>query len=552
VNGSRRGLAILVVVAATLLTFAPVVRNDFVRWDDHVNLLENPRYRGLGGPQLAWMLTTFHLGHYMPVTWLSFGLDFVVWGMDPVGYHLTSLLLHAANAALVLLVASRLLARAGEFPSAARLAGAAAAALFFAVHPLRAASVAWATERRDVLSGFFLLLAVLAYLRAADGGDRRHRWLAASVATYVLALGAKAVVMTLPVVLLLLDVYPLGRLPAHPGRWLAPETRTVLREKIPYAVVSGVGMLLAWHGRTFVAAPPEYPWGLRLAVAVHGLWFYVVKTLVPRDLSPLYEFSLEGRTLIAAVAVAGLTALAVLLGRRCPAVPAACAYYAISVSPVIGLVYVGALVADQHTYVPGLGWAFLVGAAAAMLARARLLAHPSPRLVRLGAALLVAWLVVLATLTWRQVQVWRDTESLWRHAIAAYPDCATCHGSLGSWLVVHGRLAAGLAHLEQALALAPDRVWLHINIGTTLADLGRLPEAMSHYERVLDRCDRDGTPCRGEAAAAHANIGFSLTRLGRVDEARQHFRRAVELEPGLAPRLAPGLGPPRPGGPPPA
>ncbi|HEY3239195.1 MAG TPA: hypothetical protein VGL92_06515, partial [Acidimicrobiia bacterium] len=338
-TGSWRGLLLALVVTATLLTFAPVLGNDFVRWDDHVNLLENPHYRGLGWRQLAWMFSTFHLGHYMPVTWLSFGLDYVLWGMDPTGYHLTSLVLHTANAALVFLLAGRLLARGGEFPPAAQAAGAAAAALFFALHPFRAASVAWATERRDVLSGFFLFLTVLAYLRAADGGPRRGRWLTASVALYGLALGAKAVVMTLPVVLLLLDVYPLRRLPADPRLWLGPAGRAVLREKIPYALLSAFCMALAWHGRTFVAAPPEYPWVVRLSVVIHGLWFYVLKTLVPRDLSPLYEFSIEGRTAVAALAVAGITALVWALRRRWPAGLAAWAYYGVSVSPVIGVVY---------------------------------------------------------------------------------------------------------------------------------------------------------------------------------------------------------------------
>ncbi|MGH7828942.1 MAG: hypothetical protein ACREP8_02080, partial [Candidatus Binatia bacterium] len=225
---------------ATFIAFLPALQNGFVDWDDYKNLVENPHYRGLAWTELRWMFTTFHIGHYHPLTWMSFGLDYWLWGMDPMGYHLASLVLHAANALLFYFVSLRLLRLGFSLPVLPQLSlpvAAAVAALFFSLHPLRVESVAWATERRDVLSGFFLLSTVLCYLRAitaAEGGQARWRWLAAAWIVYALALLSKAIGMTLPLILLILDVYPLKRLGGGRGKWFGLEARKVWWEKIPF------------------------------------------------------------------------------------------------------------------------------------------------------------------------------------------------------------------------------------------------------------------------------------------------------------------------------
>src|SRR5213594_3953589 len=202
-----RWLAPLLVALFTLAAFLPALQNQFVNWDDKDNFLDNPHYRGLGWTHLRWMWTT-HLGHYIPLTWMTLGLDYLIWGMNPTGYHLTNLLLHAANAVLVYRLIVALVPGVG---ARAALVG----ALGFAIHPLRVESVAWATERRDVLSGLFYLATVLGYLRFAEAqreGRPWRGWLAASVGCFLLSLLAKAWGITLPLVLLALDVYPLRRL----------------------------------------------------------------------------------------------------------------------------------------------------------------------------------------------------------------------------------------------------------------------------------------------------------------------------------------------------
>src|SRR5262245_51956296 len=226
----------VLLVAVVVAAFASVLGNEFVLWDDDLNFLDNSRYRGLGPDHLRWMLVTVHGGHWQPLSWLTLGLDYTLWGMNPTGYHLTNLVLHAACVVVVYLLTRDLLGRALPDADPGALAGAAAVgALFFGVHPLRVESVAWASERRDVLSGLLLVLTVLAYVRAhpADGGARRG-WAVVALGCYGLSLCAKAWGMTLPAVLVALDVWPLGRLPLRRGE----RGRAVLLEKVPYVLLA--------------------------------------------------------------------------------------------------------------------------------------------------------------------------------------------------------------------------------------------------------------------------------------------------------------------------
>jgi protein O-mannosyl-transferase len=234
-----RHAPIALVLTLTALAFAPCLSNGFVNWDDHTNIVENWNYRGLGAAQLRWMFTTLHMGHYQPLAWVTLGVDYSLWGMNPLGYHLTSMLFHIANAGLFYLVVIALLERAPPEGLASddgrvRVAAAFAAGLF-ALHPLRVESVAWATERRDVVSGFFFLLALFAYVRSTGGAARR--WSALSVAAFAAALASKATTVVLPAILLVIDEYPLRR--------RAREHRSIgqlVAEKVPYFVLAALAI----------------------------------------------------------------------------------------------------------------------------------------------------------------------------------------------------------------------------------------------------------------------------------------------------------------------
>lgn len=527
--------------------------NGFVDWDDNVLLLENPAYRGLGWTHLRWMATTTLLGHWVPLTWLTLGLDYVVWGMAPMGYHLTSLLLHVANAVLVYGVATRLYARGSDIGAPAGRVGAAAAVLLFALHPLRVETVVWVTERRGVLSAFFCLVAVLAYLEAArrDGAARRWRLLV-SVGAYVLALLSKATVMTLPAVLVLLDVYPLRRLPPDPGAWTEPAARRVWLEKLPYALASLAGGVASYWGQTRASGVTVLETPTWVGKAILSLWFFVDRTLRPVGLSPLYEPPLridpfEPRVLWSAAALIAISAAVVALRRRWPAGLAAWVAYGVLLAPVVGIVHAGPqLIADRYGYLACLPWALLAGAGAGAAARAAARGTLRPGLARLLAAAGLLAVLGLAGLTWRQVPVWRDSERLWRHAVAVGPRCSVCRINLGTWLYRHDAFEAARQQYEAALALRPDKVGVHEYAGMALARLGRFPEAISHFEVILDRY-----PASLDARLHHAAALMGLGRLGEAIEdlreiqrfhppaaAAEYFERAAAAEPdGAIPRL---------------
>jgi Flp pilus assembly protein TadD len=495
-----------------------------VQWDDDRNLLTNPHYRGLGWTQLRWAFTSAVMGHWIPVTWLTFGLDHALWGMNAFGYHLTNVLLHAANAVLVYLLALRLLGRTLVTASAGAIRlGAAAAALFFAVHPLRVESVAWITERRDVLSAFFCLLTVLAYLRMCEAeGRARRRWFLASIAAYALGLLSKSLVMSLPLVLLVLDVYPLRR---AQGRW-----RPVLIEKLPYlalAVVTAavsVAVVIAKVGLTSTSA---YPPAARIAMALYSLSFYVWKTLVPSDLSPMYELPARveltsPRFLAGALVTLGVTAALVLWRRRWPAAFAVWLVYGLTLGPVSGIVHNGPqLVADRYSYLSCLGFAVLLGAGVTAVVAG--FVDAAPRLRGALVAIVAAWIAGLVGLTQAQLPIWRDTAEIWRRAVEIDPDCAFCHGQWGALAGNTGDLTTAIAHFERVVALRPERVRHRGNLGLALLKAGRPAEAAAQFARIVAEEPND--------AETRYRLGLALAQQGKIGEASGEFSRAVADSP---------------------
>jgi Flp pilus assembly protein TadD len=558
-----RRIAPLLVAALTVALFAPALEYGFIFWDDDRNVLSNPHYRGLGWAQIRWAFTSVLMGHWIPVTWLTFSLDHAVWGMNPFGYHLTNVLLHAANTVLVYVVALALLRLAlpAARPGAVTL-GAVMAALFFAVHPLRVESVAWVTERRDVLSTCFYLLTVLAYLKAcaAEGAPRR-RWLAASIGAYALGLLSKSLIMSLPLALLVLDLYPLRR---AAGRW-----RSVLIEKLPYLALAAVAAVIsvsavATLGLTSTAV---YPPLARVGMALHSLTFYIWKTLLPVDLSPMYEVPARidltrPRFLVSALVAVGLTVGLLLARRRWPAALAVWLVYGLTLAPVSGIVHNGPqLVADRYSYLACLGLALLLGAAVASVAESPRVGNP----VRMALVLAsFAWLLVLAVLTREQLPIWRDAEEIWKRSLAVDPDCAFCHGQRGALLGNRGEIDLAIAHFERAVALRPNRPSNRGNLGLALLRAGRPVEAAVQLQLALTEAPTDAETRNrlglalaqqgkladasrefGRAVAdnprhagALTNLGLSLIHLGRPAEAVPYLERAVALDPAALPRDA--------------
>src|SRR5256884_7014230 len=531
----RRGswLVPVLIALVTFAAFLPTLQNQFVNWDDDDNFLGNPHYRGLTWTHLRWMWTT-HLGHYIPLTWMTLGLDYLLWGMNPVGYHLTNLLLHAANAVLFFSLVRRILTLAR--PSAAErdhalVVSAGFAALVFAIHPLRVESVAWATERRDVLSGLFYLLTLLTYLRACERGARGQRSYWLSVALFGCALLSKSMAVSLPVVLLILEVYPLRRLGGSLG-WSSASTRRVYVEKIPFVLLAAAASaitLMAQLSNSAMVSVAHLSALDRLAVSAYGLDFYLWKTVVPLNLSPLYNLpqtvNPAATPFIASYAgVLAVGAIALALRRRWPGLPAAWLAYVVVLLPVLGIAQSGPqIAADRYTYLVALGWAILAGAGLLLCWR-RSTSSTTGAPATFGLAGIASGVVIaLGVLTWNQVQVWHDSERLWTHAVAVDPNSFMAHNNLGYALDRQGKLAEAIEHYRQALRIQPDYAEAHSNWGVALGQQGKPAEAIEHFRQALR--------IQPEKAETHNNWGVALTQQGKPAEAIEHFRRALRIQP---------------------
>ena len=346
----------------TLATFLPTVANDFVNWDDPRMFLENPYHRGPWLKELRYAWSSHLLGEFMPVTWMSYTLDRLLWGLHAPGYHLTSLILHVLAAVAVFVLARHLLRHAlgPDTPGGAAIdVGAAAAALTFAVHPLRVEAVAWVSARGTVLGGLLLILTVLVYVLGWERGSKTGRvpaaWLAASLALFVASLLARATGLVLPLVLVVLDVYPLRRLGWPPARWWGPAARRVWREKVVFAVIGALATPMGFLARgEEVGDFPRAGWDplIALAWAVYSTGFYVWKSVGVGILSPIYAMPTRAEPMLAgvllsAVTAAAITVVLVTMRRRWPGALAAWIAYLILLGPMSGIVPFGASAAPS-------------------------------------------------------------------------------------------------------------------------------------------------------------------------------------------------------------
>jgi Tfp pilus assembly protein PilF/uncharacterized membrane protein len=536
-NGTKlapaRWLVPVIVALLIGVAFLPALQNGFVDFDDKVNFLSNPHYRGLGLDELRWMFTPFW-GHYTPLTWLTLGLDYLLWGMDPAGYHLTNVLLHVATAVAFYFLTIQLLRLAtgsgGE--DKALWAGAAFAALFFAVHPLRVESVAWITERRDVLSGLFYVLTIFAYLRAVDRVGHGARWYWGSVVLFACALLSKSMAISLPVVLLILDVYPLRRLGGPVGWWSA-SARRIYTEKIPFVLLAGVASAVALVALShFLVTSSSIDWVSpldRLSISGYGLGFYLWKTVAPLNLSPLYELPIKinpwSPTFIwNYIIVLIFLVLTFTLRQRLPGLLAAWLAYVVILLPVIGIVQNGVhIAADRYTYLACLGWAIMAGAGIFYCWQPLVRRRIGPRTFVFTNGVAAVVVVGLGGLAWNQAQVWHDTDRLWKHVLSAAGESKIAHNNLGNAMFKRGKLGEAIKHYRQALRVDPAYVRTHNNLGNAMLKQGELGEAIKYYRQALqiDPASED----------AHNNLGSAMLKRGELGEAIKHYREALRINP---------------------
>jgi tetratricopeptide (TPR) repeat protein len=567
-------LLCLLLAAATLAVYWPVRLNDFVNYDDGEYITSNPHLQhGLTWSSVAWAFRTGYASNWHPLTWLSHMLDVQMFGLHPADHHLTNVLFHSANTVLLFL----LLVRA----TCATWRSAFVAALF-ALHPLHVESVAWASERKDVLSAFFGLLCLLAYARyveqskvqgaeskvqgpmsKVEGGAPTHHasrithhvslFYLLSLFLFALALLSKPMLVTLPFVMLLLDYWPLRRLSFPILQPSNPPPLRLLREKLPFFLLSALSSIvtcLAQHGA--MSYYRGLPFSLRAANAIVSSARYLGKALWPRHLAVFYshpERWLVWQTVGAAILLAVLTALALWCLRRRPYLAVGWFWFLGMLVPVLGLVQVGMQsMADRYTYLPLVGiFIILAWAAAEGLTAARLPAW-------LGALAGVALLAACGAGTRSQIRVWRNTETLFTHAAAVTPDnwvahnnlaiddlmryLQSEHGSLEKQLVQldaplpasaqaspdsRERLAETIRHCEAALQIRPRNVTTRVTLAKALMECGQLDDACAHLEIAVRLSPTN--------VVAHQNYAEVLHRQGRAKEAIAQYQATLQLEP---------------------
>ena len=553
----RRGFPALFIVAAILLVYLPALGGGFI-WDDDDYVTGNLTLRSLEGLRQIW----FKVGavpQYYPLVHTLYWIEYHLWGLDPLGYHLINILLHAAAALLLWRVLLRL-----------ALPGAWLAALIFALHPVQVESVAWITECKNVLSAVFYFAAALAYLRFAGPdqtapGDRRcWRWYAAALVLFMAALLSKTVTCSLPAALLLVCWWKQGRL-----------SRRDVVPLLPFFVLgAALGLLTGWVEKHVVGAQgPEFALSFldRCLIAGRALWFYAGKLLWPAQLTFIYP-----RWSIAVTAwwqwlfpAAALGAgIALWLGRhrlgRGPVVAAL--FFAGTLGPALGFINVYPMrysfVADHFQYLASVG--LLVLAAAGLAMALGVFKRGRPMLEPVFCLTLLA---VLGVLTWRQCGMYANVETLWRTTVARNPDSFLAQNNLGGILLHKGQVDEAAAHFRKALQSRPDYHMAHNNLAAILLREGRLDEAIVHFQMALEQKEQldkaiaylqpypgnhvekisvpTGAGVRTAALAhyrmywgwTHDNLGVALLRKGQVDQAIDHFQMAVKIDPDNADAL---------------
>ncbi len=501
--GPKDWLFVVALLAAVVLAYQPVWHGGFI-WDDDLHLLDNPVLKP-GGLAKIWVPGSYV--NYWPVTATAYWLQFEIWGLNPVGFHIVNIVLHAVSAILVWRILAHL-----------KVPGAMLAAALFALHPVNVESVAWITQLKNILSLLLALLSVLLYLLYDERGKRWHFVLA--IGLFLLSALAKGMLLTLPVVLLACAWWQRGRI----GR------RDVLRV-LPYLLI---GLLMVgvevWQQHLSASGSVVRSDSLagRAAVAGCAVWFYLWKLIWPVNLIFVYpRWSIDERSVLSYLpGVLLVIVLALAWWQRQSwgrPVVMLCVCYVALLLPVLGFVNIYfmeySLVADHWQYAAMIVPCAVFAAAAATLGR-RFWHRPA------GYAACMALLAVLAGLTWQQSRMYANVEALYRTTIANNPDCWLAHNNLGIVLAGRGQVDEAIDHYKTALRIEPDNAEAHNNLGIVLAGRGQVDEAIDHYKRALK--------IRPNYAEAHSNLGVVLGDHGQIDEALAHHREALKVKPDLA------------------
>jgi len=522
-------LLTILIASVVFASFLPVLNNGFV-WDDDLSLVSNFNYRGLSFSNLYWMFTTFHDANYHPLFWLTLGVDFVLWDMSPAGYHLTNLVLHVLNAVLFYFIIIQLLryfetynGRTFEIQISA-----AVGALFFAVHPLRVETVAWVSARGDLLCCFFYLLTIIAYVRMSEkqAAAAKRKWFLLALLFFVFSLLSRAWGMTLPLVLLILDLYPLGRF--DPEDRSTSSRNKVLLEKIPFAIFAlGAAILALWAKKGSMLELAQHGIIDRFFQAAYGLCFYIWKTVVPLRLGPFYLLDktfnpLAMKYILCAFLVISITTGLIVMRHRWPWALTAGICYAVIVSPQLGLVQSGPqIVADRYTYIACLPVGVLVGGGVTRLWIAWHQEYVALAAGVASAILICISLLVLSFLSFSQSRIWYDDLTLLDYGVKLNPKDSDRYYYRGLLREKMGDLKSALEDYTSAIKFDPEHAKAYNNRGALREIQGNLAGALADLNNAIRLA-----PFSPEA---YANRGVIRQAQNDLERAAQDFTKALEV-----------------------
>jgi tetratricopeptide (TPR) repeat protein len=569
------------VALLTFLVFIPSLQNAFVNWDDATYVYSNYHIRSLGKRFFNWAFFDFYAGNWHPLTWISHAVDYAVWGLNPIGHHLSNLLIHSVNSFLVVLLVIRLLQspqkkvisdykstkEAAPFPGV--LLPALVTGLLFGIHPVHVESVAWISERKDVLCACFFLLSLFVYAGYA-GTVSRHPYKSSSffgslnnkylvsLGSFFLALLSKPMAVSLPAVLLILDWYPFGRL--RKGN-----VNAVLIEKTPFILLSAVSSfitILAQQDSRAVVPLKVIPLGDRIIVMFYAVFSYIRKFVIPVNLLPFYQYPknidlFSSEFFLPVAFVFGITLLCAFALKRRRIFAAVWCYFFITLLPVLGIVQVGEqAMADRYTYIPSIGPFLLVGIGSTLVIQ-----HLMRRIKKHAVAIVASAICILlplaalSELSFRQIKIWRDGETLWNRVVKVEPSSVVGLDKLGEALYQKGKMSEAITLYERALAIEPWNTEALNNLAICFIDtkqydkalffaisaatakptdgkafntLGEIYFARNEYQNAL-HCFRRALSIDATIPLRNFNIALTLEKMGKIDEACRYWMRYFDL-----------------------
>jgi protein O-mannosyl-transferase len=537
----------LSVAMLTVIVYLPALQNNFVTWDDPDYVYENPNIRSFDAKFIKWAFLKFYFAYWHPLTTVSYALDYAIWGLNPFGYHLTNVVLHGLNAFLVVILVMRLMdigllrRKTGNYSEKISTTAGVATGILFGLHPIHVESVAWISERKDVLCAFFFLSSLLAYIKYATAEKKddsvipfENKKYLFTLLLFVLSLLSKPMAVTLPIVLLILDWFPLGRLEKH-------TFNKVSMEKLPFIFLSfGVSIIIYWAqlsggAVTSLTVVPLFP---RILVGLKAVVGYLEKMLLPVNLIPFYPYP-EGHAItlssyeyfVPLLLFAGITAACFIVAytKRKKIWLALWLYYIVTLLPVLGIVKVGAqAMADRYTYLPSLGPFFLLGLAMSLI-RDKLTSSNDYRIVKRAVFAVIGGLVIisLSHVTLEQIHIWKNGATLWGKEIEIEPGVELAYSNRGKYYTEVALFDKALTDFNQAVLLNPRSPKNYYNRGSCYMKLRLYEDARRDLTQAIFLSPVPMFEYYNNRAIVYAKMGY-------LQEALADYTQAINLKPGEA------------------